>query len=69
MMMMETMSNRSGVKLRYCPTCHQVWEFDASLKKELKHSDFPAYGLQRDVCSECKNPVPSELFSQKTYVD
>ena len=49
--------------------CHQVWEFDTALGKILIHSSLPSYGLQRDVCSECKNPVPGDLFSQKTYVD
>ena len=47
-----------GPKLKYCPLCHQVWEFDATQGKELKHSDFPAYGLQRVVCSNCKKGSP-----------
>ena len=43
-----------GPKLRYCPVCHQVWEFDRAQGRELKHEDFPAYGLPRDVCFDCK---------------
>ena len=60
MMMMETMSNKFGPKLRYCPTYHQDWEFDATRKKKkLIHSDLPSYGLPRDVCFACKEAYPN----------
>ena len=41
-------------QLRYCPVCHQVWEYDRSQGRELKHKDFPAYGLYREACSDCQ---------------
>ena len=47
------MSKRGRPKLKYCPTCDQVWEFHAYRKKDVKHSDFPTFGLPREVCSEC----------------
>ena len=31
--MMETMSNKFGPKLRYCPVCHQVWELELPSNK------------------------------------
>ena len=41
MMMMETMSNKFGPKLRYCPVCHQVWELELPSNKKIVHKDFP----------------------------
>ena len=58
-----------GAKMKYCTTCQQVWEYDAANRKILIHSDFPSYGLPRDVCSDCKDPMPGDLFSKKVYVD
>ena len=52
--MMETMSNKFGPKLRYCPGCHQVWELELPSNKKIVHKDFPSYGLPRDVCFDCK---------------
>ena len=52
--MMETMSNKFGQKLRYCPVCHQVWELELPSNKKIVHKDFPSYGLPRDVCFDCK---------------
>ena len=56
MMMMETMSNKFGPKLRYCPVCHQVWELELPSNKKIVHNDFPSYGLPRDVCFDCEEP-------------
>ena len=44
---------KGAPKLKYCPTCDQVWEFHAYRKKDVKHSDFPTFGLPREICSEC----------------
>ena len=52
--MMETMSNKFGPKLRYCPECSQVWELDLPSNKKIVHTDFPSYRLPRDVCVDCK---------------
>ena len=41
-------------KLRCCPRCNQVWELDIAQGRQLKHKDFPAYGLDREVCSNCQ---------------
>ena len=54
--------------MKYCTTCQQVWEYDAAIRKILIHSDFPSYGLPRDVCSDCKDPMPGDLFSKKVYI-
>ena len=47
-------SYKFGTKLRYCPRCHQVWELEYMIKRVIVHADFPSYGLQRDVCVDCK---------------
>ena len=41
-------------QLRYCPICHQVWQLEYPSNKKIIHSDFPSYGLPRDVCFDCK---------------
>ena len=60
MMMMETMSNKFGPKLRYCPVCHQVWELELPSNKKIVHKDFPSYGLPRDVCFDCKEAYTNQ---------
>ena len=60
---------KGAPKVRYCPTCQSVWEYDSARGMMLIHGGLPSYGLPRDVCSDCKDPIPGELFSQKTYVD
>ena len=60
MMMMETMSNKFGPKLRYCPGCHQVWELELPSNKKIVHKDFPSYGLPRDVCFDCKEAYTNQ---------
>ena len=49
----DLVDKKLGSKLKYCPTCDQVWEFHAYEKKDVKHPEFPSYGLPREVCSEC----------------
>ena len=60
---------KGAPKVRYCPTCQSVWEYDPTRGKILIHGGLPTYGLPRDVCSDCKDPTPGDLFSKKVYVD
>ena len=75
MMMLETMSNKFGPKLRYCPVCHQVWELELPSKKKIVHKDFPSYRLPRDVCVDCKeaytnqNCQAGKMQEQQGYYD
>ena len=48
------MKTGSRTQLRCCPVCNQVWEWDRTKGRELKYPDFPAFGLNREVCSGCK---------------
>ena len=44
----------SSRKLKYCPECHQVWQIEHMTNMKIVHKDFPSYGLQREVCVDCK---------------
>ena len=45
--------------LRCCPVCNQVWEFDRTQGRELKHPEFPTIGKLREICFGCKEVTPS----------
>ena len=50
-------NRKLGFNGRYCPDCGSVWEMAAApgtAGKEVKHPDFPSYGLEREQCSSCK---------------
>ena len=44
---------------RYCTICQQVWEFDRTIGTEIKYPDMPSFGLEREQCSSCKEPLKS----------
>ena len=53
--------NTYGFKGKYCTLCNSVWEVVASQGAagiEVKHPDFPTYGLEREDCSSCKQVSP-----------
>ena len=41
-------------KLKKCPECKCVWERHYQTKTILRYSDFPAYGLKKEICKKCK---------------
>ena len=43
---------------KYCTKCGSVWELEISPggpTKEIKYSDFPSFGLERQDCSDCNS--------------
>ena len=50
-----------GFKGKYCTRCNSVWEMPLAEQSriEVKHPDFPSYGLEREQCSSCKEPPRS----------
>ena len=51
-------------KLKYCIVCNSAWKLDAALSIEMKHADFPSYGLEREHCFSYKNSYLSALHLQ-----
>ena len=52
-----------GFKLKYCTRCNSAWEISRTSGEAGrfdKHPDFPSFGLEREDCSECKEPAKSE---------
>ena len=41
-------------KLKKCPECECVWELHYQTKTILSYTDFPAYGLKKEICKKCK---------------
>ena len=41
-------------KLKKCPECECVWELNYQTKTILSYTDFPAYGLKKEICKKCK---------------
>ena len=41
-------------KLKKCPECECVWELHYQTKTILRYSDFPAYGLKKEICKDCR---------------
>ena len=41
-------------KLKKCPKCECVWELHYQTKTILSYTDFPAYGLKKEICKKCK---------------
>ena len=56
--------NKYGFQGKYCTLCNSVWEVVASqgtVGVEVKHPDFPSYGLERENCPTClKAPTEAE---------
>ena len=44
---------------RYCTISQQVWELDRTIGREIKYPDMPSFGLEREQCSSCKEPLKS----------
>ena len=40
--------------LKKCPECECVWELHLQTKTILTYTDFPAYGLKKEICKKCK---------------
>ena len=52
-----------GFKGKYCTHCNSVWEVvrsEGSVGAEVKHPDFPSYGLEREYCPTCVKASPEE---------
>ena len=65
-----------GFKGQYCTGCNTVWEVLTVSDKsgmEIKHPDFPSYGLEREQCSSCKESpksfkdLPSRLAARERH--
>ena len=41
-------------KLKKCPECQCVWEIESPSKTTLIYVDFPALGLKKEICNNCK---------------
>ena len=41
-------------KLKKCPECQSVWEMEYPSKMILTYVDFPAFGLKKEICNNCK---------------
>ena len=41
-------------KLKKCPECGFVWEFNYQKKTIHRYADFPSYGLKKETCKKCK---------------
>ena len=53
-----------GFKGKYCTSCNSVWEVLSASDSsgiEVKYTDFPSFGLERQDCSECKRTSPGTL--------
>ena len=46
--------NQDKDKLKKCPECECVWELHYQTKTILSYTDFPAYGLKKEICKKCK---------------
>ena len=60
---------KNGFKGQYCTGCNTVWEvlrFTGESGMEIKHPDFPSYGLERQICSECKGESPGSVDTLPT---
>ena len=44
---------------KYCPVCHQAWQFDTDQEREIKYVNYPSYDLYREVCSDCLGGIDS----------
>ncbi|HJM95784.1 MAG: hypothetical protein QGG04_04075 [Candidatus Marinimicrobia bacterium] len=40
-------------KLKKCPECGFVWEFNYQKKTIHRYADFPSYGLKKEICKKC----------------
>ncbi|SVB24317.1 uncharacterized protein METZ01_LOCUS177171 [marine metagenome] len=47
-------SKQNKEKLKKCPECKCVWERHYQTKTILRYSDFPAYGLKKEICKNCR---------------
>jgi len=47
-------TEHSQYKLKKCPKCNYVWELHYQTNTISRYSDFPAYGLKKEICSKCK---------------
>ena len=50
--MKEKLQNKD--KLKKCPECKCVWEIEYPSKTILIYVDFPALGLKKEICNNCK---------------
>ena len=41
-------------RLKKCPECHRVWEPHYQTKTIRRYFDFPAFGLKKEICNNCK---------------
>ena len=41
-------------KIKKCPECQCVWEIEYPSKTILIYVDFPALGLKKEICNNCK---------------
>ena len=41
-------------KLKKCPECECVWEPHYQTKTIRRYFDFPAFGLKKEICNNCK---------------
>ena len=46
--------NHEKEKLKKCPECGFVWEFNYQKKAINRYADFPSYGLKKEICKKCK---------------
>ena len=56
-------NRKYGFRGKYCTHCNTVWEMFVSQGTagyEIKHHDFPSYGLERQDCSTCAKASPEE---------
>ena len=63
-MVKSSMKERShnNDKLKKCPECKCVWEMEYPSKMILIYVDFPAFGLKKEICHNCKTsdgPIPT----------
>ena len=51
---------------KYCTRCNTVFE-ELPLGLELKHPDFPSFGLERKDCADCTkdDPVDASTLSDQ----
>ena len=54
-----TDKRKFGFRGKYCTICQQVWELDRTIGREIKYPDMPSFGLEREQCSSCKEPLKS----------
>ena len=47
--------NHEKEKLKKCPECGFVWEFNYQKKAINRYADFPSYGLKKEVCKKCNS--------------